>query len=303
MISIAEELKSIRNALLKIAGFQSIRDDAACVRNDMRLLVELNGELLSHQIKAANPRYADPLRLLGSSCKHFSQNDEDGIIEEIFRRIGTDTKFFVEFGSGNGRENNTLYLLLKGWQGCWIDGSEKHIADCAENAGSFVKSGHLRLKNAMITVENIEQLFRTLEVPEQFDLLSIDVDGNDFHLWQALSAFRPRVVVMEYNAILGPEVDAVMQYNPSHVWDLTTRFGASLLALEKLGTALGYCLVGCNFNGINSFFVRKDLVNDQFCQPYTAANHYEPFRYPRIAFASPYAASIQGFVDAASLIK
>jgi hypothetical protein len=87
------------------------------------------------------------------------------------------------------------------------------------------------------------------------------------------------VVVVEYNAVIPPGLDWKVRYAPDRVWDGSHNFGASLKAFELLGTQLGYSLVGCDFIGVNAFFVRSDLVADKFAAPFTAENHYEPPRY------------------------
>ena len=226
-----------------------------------------------------NPKYDNPKKLNRYEFKVFSQAGEDGIISEIFNRIGTTNKFFVEFGVGNGLENNSAYLLVKGWQGYWIEGSERFCQSIRQSFEDLIANQQLTLKNTFITGENIEDLFRKGNVPTELDLLSIDIDGNDYWVWQAITNYRPRVVILEYNAIYPPESSWVMQYNPSHQWKYNSHMGSSLKALEKLGHQKGYKLVACSFSGVNAFFVREDLLADHFCSPFSAENHYEPARY------------------------
>ena len=226
-----------------------------------------------------NPKYDSPKKLNRYEFNVFSQAGEDGIISEIFNRIGTTNKFFVEFGVGNGLENNSAYLLVKGWQGYWIEGSEQFCKSIRQSFKDLIANQQLTLKNTFITAANIEDLFREGNVPTELDLLSIDIDGNDYWVWQAITNYRPRVVIIEYNAIYPPESSWVMQYNPSHQWKYNSHVGSSLKALEKLGHQKGYKLVACNFSGVNAFFVREDLLADHFCSPFTAENHYEPARY------------------------
>jgi hypothetical protein len=227
----------------------------------------------------SSPRFAEPKRLLRSGYSVYSQHDEDGILHEIFKRVGTTNRYFVEFGVGDGLENCTLYCLLKGWNGAWIDGS----ADCADRVETHLRSlltdGQLRMKHSFITAENIETLFAELGVPAEFDLLSVDIDLNDYWVWKAIERYSPRVVTIEYNASYRDEVSCVVPYVPTATWDATNYGGASLKALEELGRAKGYCLVGCNYTGVNAFFVRADLVGDHFAEPYTSEHHYEPPRY------------------------
>jgi hypothetical protein len=233
--------------------------------------------LHEHLYKGA--RYADPLRLNRYERQVFSQYGEDGILEEIFKRIGTTNKYFIEFGVENGLECNSLFLLMKNWQGLWIEGSPAHYQQITERFRSQLWGGTLKAMNAFIKADNIEQLFMQANVPAEPDLLSIDIDGNDYHVWNAINNYRPRVLVMEYNAVFPAGTEFVMKYNPGHIWDGTSYYGASLSSLELLSVKKGYQLVGCNFAGVNAFFVRNDLVGDLFQKPYTADNHYEPARH------------------------
>ncbi len=116
------------------------------------------------------PPYDDDLRLLRFGYKAFSQSDEDGIIAEIFRRIGTESKVFFEFGVGDGLANNTLNLLLAGWKGYWIDGSPKFAAVIRERFGEHLESGRLHLLNEFITKESINQQIRQMGMPPVIDL-------------------------------------------------------------------------------------------------------------------------------------
>ena len=118
------------------------------------------------------------------------------------------------------------------------------------------------------------------------DLLSIDIDGNDYHVWQAVECVKPKVVVIEYNAKFPPDLEWVMPYEETHAWMGTDKHGASLKAFERLGDRLGYSLVATNISGVNAFFVRKDLTQDKFAGPATAETFYNPFRADRIQFAN-----------------
>lgn len=238
--------------------------------------------LLAHATREAaanDPRRADPRRLLAYGYKGYSQGDEDGIIDEIFRRIGTTNRHFVEFGAGDGLQNNTTALVADGWRGAWLDGFDGNVATIQREFAQVVAADKLRVRQAFITAENIEALFTELGVPDEPDLLSIDIDGNDYWIWRAITHYRPRVVVIEYNATFGRSARCVVPYRPDGVWNYTCHYGAGLAALEGLGREKGYSLVGCCYQGTNAFFVRDDLLGDHFCAPYTAANHFEPVRY------------------------
>lgn len=209
--------------------------------------------------------------------KVYSQNDEDGIIHEIFNRIGTGSKTFVEFGVDTGLESNCHSLLLQGWTGLWIEGRETAYDQVLRRFAPAVRQKKLRVLNQYVTKDNIDEILKGYADP-QLDFLSIDVDGNDWHIWNAIEAVNPRVVVIEYNGKFTPEIDWVMAYNEEHVWDRSDRCGASLKALENLGRRKGYQLVGTNIVGINAFFVRSDLARDLFALPATAENLYNPAR-------------------------
>jgi hypothetical protein len=200
--------------------------------------------------------------------KVFSQNGEDGIIEMIFRKIGTTDKFCVEFGVNDGHECNTRYLIeKKGWNYLHMDG------------GSYKKT-YTDIKKEFITAENINKLFKKYKVPKEFDLLSIDIDFNDYWVWKALKGYKPRVIIMEYNASIPPNESKTVPYSANRVWDGTMYYGASILALEKLGKIKGYSLIGCDKKGINAFFVRNDLIDGCFAKK-TAEESYKPPKWGR----------------------
>jgi len=173
----------------------------------------------------------------------YSQCGDDGVLLRLFEHIGVTNRRFVEFGAWDGLHfSNTANLRLHhGWTGLLMEGSDRADGDL--------------VKRETIRAENVNELFGQYEVPESFDLLSIDIDGNDYWVWKAIQGFRARVVVIEYNALFGLEVSKVMPYDPNHVWDKTGYHGASLAAMRKLGTELGYSLVFTNVYGANSFFV------------------------------------------------
>jgi len=228
-----------------------------------------------------NPKYFNDKKLNKYEFKVFSQNGEDGIIEEIIKRIGETNKFFVEFGagySGGGVENNTAYLFLKGWSGVWLDANEKLIKRLVNQTANYVsKENKLTIRRVFITAENIETVFKEVNVPREFDVLSIDIDGNDYWVWKAIRNYSPRVVIIEYCSGFSPSIQWVMKYNPTYFNPgiNVLASGASLKSMELLGKEKGYSLVGCDFTGTNAFFVRDDLVNQKFLEPYTSENHFE----------------------------
>jgi hypothetical protein len=225
------------------------------------------------------PRYADPKRLLRYGFKVYSQHDEDGIVQEIFRRIGTSKRTFVEFGVETGIECNSVKLLIEGWSGLWIEANAQACKTIASNFDPFLKDRRLLLQQSVVTAENINSLIEKGGLNGEIDLLGIDIDFNDYWVWKAIEAVSPRVVVIEYNAGLRPPMSLTVPYRPNHAGGGTNFFGASLEALVRLGRTKGYRVVGCNISGSNAFFVREDLCADHFIEPATAEEHYEPPRH------------------------
>jgi len=239
-------------------------------------------EVHAHRVRHAlhnDPRYADERSLIPFGNKVYSQSDEDGIIAEIFGRIGTTNKVFVEFGIGNGLENNTLALIFQGWSGLWIEGSQKHTRQIRKNLPKTLASGKLKLINDFITRDNIDSLISGAISESVIDLLSVDIDGNDFHVLEAVKCIDPRVLVTEYNAKFAPPIRFCLKYNESHMWTGNDCYGVSLKFLEVELRKKGYSLVACSLTGNNAFFVKEELAADKFLTPFTAENHYEPPRF------------------------
>ncbi|MEL7314192.1 MAG: hypothetical protein AAFN08_04475 [Cyanobacteria bacterium J06559_3] len=248
-----------------------------------------------------NARYRDSRSLVRFGSKIYSQSDEDGIIREIFRRIGVTNRMFVEFGIGNGLENNTLALLFEDWQGLWIDASSRSIKQIREKFAAVIHKEKLKVVQSFITKDNINDLISKKIDDHEIDLLSVDIDGNDYHILNAITCVAPRVIVVEYNAKFAPPTLFCMDYDESHTWKKDDCFGASLKFLEVNLGQKGYCLVGCNVSGVNAFFVRQDLIADQFLAPFTAETHYEPARYYLSGYASGHPASYETLAKSLSM--
>lgn len=204
--------------------------------------------------------------LAGHELKVFSQNGEDGVLAEIFSRIGATNQWFVEFGIGGGLEGNSVLLAdVHRWSGLFIEGSpELHDQLSWKYAGI----DEVSTLQALVDAENVEALFESVGVPTDLDLLSIDIDGNDYWVWQAITRFRPRVVICEYNGMIDPRQRLVQPYDPTRGWDGTEHYGASLAALDELAVTKGYRLVHTDLTGTNAFFVRDEFA-DHFadCEP------------------------------------
>lgn len=183
----------------------------------------------------------------------FSQNGEDGVLTEILRRVGVSSRFFVEIGAASSEANCVLLADVFDWRGLFIDASDKQYNRLCEKYGTVAG---VTARKALVTPDNIQAIFEDVGVPAQLDVLSIDVDGDDYYLWEALDAYHPRVVVIEYNAALGTE-RALVQ--PPRASVGMAFYGASIRALELLSAVKGYRLVHTELTGNNAFFVRDDL--------------------------------------------
>lgn len=222
-----------------------------------------------------NSKYTESDRLNRFEWSIYSQGGDDGIISEIFKRVGVKNRFFVEFGVGDGLQNNTITLLLSGWKGLWFEGDSGNFKKVLQNTEIFANKGNLNVTKSMINVDNVEELFLAHKVPKEPDFLSIDIDGNDYWIWKAIVSFKPRVIVLEYNAAYGPNLSLVQRYNQDYFWKRTHFYGASLSALYVLAEEKGYSLVACNFLGNNAYFVRNDIVNGRFSKESTPEHLFE----------------------------
>jgi len=224
-------------------------------------------------------KYSDPRVLSRYGFKVHSQAEEDGLIHEIFRRIGPMRRTFMEIGVSNGLENNTLYLLRQGWTGAWIDGNRKYTDYIHHTFATFISRGLLQCRCEHVTRDNVNEIYETLYPEHEPDLLSVDIDGNDYHILAAINALAARVIVVEYNPVFAPPIEWVMDYTPNYEWAGNDTYSASLKSYETLLSKKSYILVGCTSNGNNAFFVRKDLAKNHFHENCSAEFHYEPQRF------------------------
>jgi hypothetical protein len=228
-------------------------------------------------IALARGRYTDPLSLARFQTQVYSQNGEDGIIAEIFHRIGNQQKFFVEIGVEEGVQNNTRFLLEQGWRGVWVEAAPEKAEKAEMVFRYFVEQGALIIIPRPATVESINEILDAAGVPAKIDLLSVDCDQNTSHVWRAID--RPaRAACIEYNASIPASLRCEVPYDPQVQWNGTNWFGASLKTLEEIGDAKGLSLVGCDLVGVNAFFVSSEEAEGRFQKPYTAEEHYEPLR-------------------------
>jgi hypothetical protein len=228
----------------------------------------------------------EPLDLRLYEERIHSQNGEDGIVREICQRLGLDHGVFVEFGSGPGDECICARLGMEdGWQGFFWEG-DPEFADSLRNRYANVQG--VSCSQAWIDAESIEELFTNQGVPQDIDLLSIDIDGNDYWVWKALVSRNPKIVVIEYNATIPPPDLWVMEYNPTHNWNGTSYQGASLQSLVNLGREKGYKLVATDSRGVNAFFVREDCFDASRFLDASTEYLYSPPDYGRFHKGHPF---------------
>jgi len=197
----------------------------------------------------------------------FSQNGEDGILFFIFSVIGTTNRTLLDLGSGNALVANSTNLLVHhGWNGLLIDGGEDNVAMASEFFAHCKDTACWppKVVQAWIDMEGINRLVADGGLGGSIDLLSIDIDGCDYWIWEALEQVQPRVVVLEYMDILGPERAWSVPYRRDFAGEYDEMGlcygGSSLPAFVKLARRKGYRLVGCQQYGFNAFFIRNDVA-------------------------------------------
>jgi len=239
------------------------------------------GDVSRRPIRAAVGGDLDRLRaqLGGLECRHvaqlesheiaraefqvFSQFGEDGIIQFLVQRVPIENSTFVELGVGDYSESNTRFLLVHdNWRGLVVDsGHAMH---------RFLDSSDLSWRHdihpvaAFIDRDNVDELIRRAGIEGDIGLLSIDLDGNDYWILEAIDAVSPRILVTEYNSTFGAEAAVTVPYDAGFVreqkhWS-ALYWGASLAAITKLAGEKGYALVGGNRAGNNAFYVRRDVL-------------------------------------------
>jgi len=262
---VKNQLKALLQATgSKILGLQLIKkvDEITAVNKGIQIIMSLKYQELLRQ-NSPLPKFEDV------EFRAFSQNGEDGILLYIFSLIGTTNKRLVDIGCGSGIISNSANLIINhGWTGLLIDGNEDNIRLGRE---FYSKCPDTRvwpptLLHAWVTKDNINSLLSAYSFEGEIDLLSLDIDGIDYWIWQAIELISPRVVVLEYMNIWGSQRSVTVPYQENFVGkydELGLYYGsASLSAFVKLGKKKGYRLVGCQRYGFNAFFIRLGIGED-----------------------------------------
>lgn len=240
-------------------GLAGLTQEVRRVRDGQRLLQEIDRrvESLVRMQAVKRRKLPYPYRLTANRFRMRSQRGEDGVLAAIFDEIGVKHRRFVDLGCGDNGGNSGFLAAELGWTGLMVDGSRDAISGLRRE----FKSRNVAVKQAWITREDVNELVRRSGGGGKVDFLSIDIDGNDIWVWDALTEVVPRVVCIEFNTILGAERSVAVPYDAQFERDRELvhgrYFGASLAALERVGRRKGYRLVAVE--NVNAFFVRRGV--------------------------------------------
>ncbi|MSR87960.1 MAG: hypothetical protein EXS69_02235 [Candidatus Zambryskibacteria bacterium] len=256
-------MKDFLKKILPSKAFASIRD--VFYPEKIYILEERLANLfVAHYDNLLAPDFDQKTAFKNAEFKVYSKHGGDGILAHIFSKVGVTNRTFVEMGVEDGRECNTANLSRNfGWNGLMIDANENWV----RSAEDFYRDYRVKVAHSFVTAENINQTILQNNLKGEIDLLSIDIDGNDYWVWKAINAVSPRIVVLEYNSSFGQR-SVTQKYMPDHRFSPREEnplfFGASLKALAKLSKEKGYILVACDVHGHDAFFIRADVAAGQF---------------------------------------
>ena len=249
-------LYKIQYFLQRLFGIQKLNRNL----NESKILL---GQMLNRQTLENKAQIIKDIKK--AEFKVFSQWGDDGIIQFLIEYLDIKPKTFIEFGVEDYIESNTRFLLVNNnWSGLVLDGSKKNIEKI--KADPIYWRHDLIAECAFITTENINEIIQRNGFNGHVGILSIDIDGNDYWVWEAIECVDPSIVIIEYNAVFGDKRSISVPYRPdfqrtsAHYSNLY--FGASLPALVDLGAKKGYHFIGCTSSGNNAYFIRMGLERD-----------------------------------------
>ena len=273
-IGLIKAIKILPETVIMQNDFLTSNGNKNDIKSDRILMGKILSEMNSNKIIQ---------KLSDVEFSVFSQWGDDGIIQYIIQHTDIPYKTFIEFGVENYKESNTRFLLINNnWSGFVIDGSKNNIDYIKKD---FVSWGYeLVSKEAFITTENINLLiedFLQKGYNREIGILSIDIDGNDYWVWKAITVINPIVVIIEYNSLFGPSHPYTIPYDPKfqryHADHRLQYYGTSLSAAFHLANEKGYSFIGCNNNGNNAYFIRSD--KNQFFKSISAEEGYVKSRF------------------------
>jgi hypothetical protein len=249
----------IRNKIRKYVPFRGTLSDIQTQLSEIIIKIEKIQESLG-RLESRQLSGLDSGKIQDFEFQVYSQWGEDGIIQFLINEIEIENKIFVELGVEDYTECNTRFLLVNNnWSGLAIDGCEKYVERIKSSKSYWLYN--LKVVNAFITRDNINLLLESNGLKGEIGLLSIDIDGNDYWIWDAIDIISPIIVIIEYNHRFGSKDAVTIPYDENFVRSKhhsMIYFGASLKALCILAEKKGYEFIGCSNNGVNAFFVRKD---------------------------------------------
>lgn len=250
-------MNTVKAIKRKVREFASIALPAPPQMDDIAFIA---GETAARQVRCLERLHS----LCDAEFRVTSQWGEDGIIEWLVHQLGGIPETFVEFGVESYRESNTRFLLQhRNWRGLVIDGSETHIDFIHRDRVSWRHD--LTAIASFITCDNINSIISDAGFAGEIGLLSVDIDGVDYWVWEAIDCVNPQIIIVEYNSAFGDLLPLTVPYASDFVRTQAHHsnlyYGLSIRAAEHLATKRGYTLVGTNRAGSNAFFVRNDRVD------------------------------------------
>lgn len=215
----------------------------------------------------------------------YSQHGEDGVLATLLGKIPVKHKFIVEFGAHDGvNMSNSRHLIKdKGWSAFLIEGDKRFYSKLSN---VYKGESTVKILNSFVTPENINQLFTQAGVPADFEVLSIDIDSIDYYVWQGLTEFTPKIVVIEYNSVVPPDVEYIVERDKALELSGTSKEGASLLAYDRLAREKAYQLIYTELSGANAFFIHdscKQYFPGVDWSELTASNLYQAPQFGELA--------------------
>lgn len=254
----------------KISGKFNLFKDIYKIQANLAKMQEALGRIERRQIQSLSDKLSSG-NIQDNEFQVFSQWGEDGIIQALVCEIEIERKVFVEFGVQDYTEANTRFLLINNnWSGLVMDSSPECIQYIKQD--QIYWRYNLKAECAFIDKDNINELLINNGITGDIGLLSVDVDGNDYWIWEAIHCISPRIVICEYNGLFGNHRKVTIPYEKSFARDKAhfsnLYYGASIAALHHLAEIKGYALLGSNSAGNNLFFLRNDLIADRsVCSP------------------------------------
>ena len=262
-------IKKILKSLGPVKWILNFRREFALIRfetiRQTRIQQAILKELLIQNHSKGNP-------LLKYEHQTFSQNGEDGIINEIFNRMDITKGEFIEIGTGDGSENNTRLLLELGWKGTWIDGNPNCLKSINNNLGHFISSKKLNAQQNFVDSDNINSILKDNNISPDVDILSLDLDLTTHLVWESLTYITPKVLVIEYNGFFPKNTLWKANIKGNESWDGSINMGASLSTIIQISDLKNYKFIGTELSGTNAFFVHQS-VQHYFTDFIHIANH------------------------------